>query len=74
MFYGVEQFRSRKCDSLSLGPGSVLGKKGKKQGKIGKIKASEASRAVAVSFFSPEPGFRLVICFWHCLSKRTYKS
>ena len=37
MFYGVEQFRSKKCDSLSLGPGSVLGRKGKKRGKIGKI-------------------------------------
>ena len=64
MFYGVEQFRSRKCDSLSLGPGCVLGKKGKKQGKIGKITASEASRAVAVSLFSAEPGPRLVMCLW----------
>ena len=53
-----------------LGPGSAVGKNGKKRGLIGKISAGEASRAVTTSRldsladFSPftlnaEPGTRL---------------
>ena len=39
--YCEERFRI----TVSLGPGSALGEKGKKRGQIGKISASEASRA-----------------------------
>ena len=49
--YCEERFRI----TVSLGPGSALGEKGKKRGQIGKISASEASRARF--FFSPKPRF-----------------
>ena len=46
--------------TVSLGPGSALGEKGKKRGQIGKISASEASRArffffAKAAIFSPFP-------------------
>ena len=51
--YCEERFRI----TISLGPGSALGKKGKKRGQIGKIWASEASRVQFFFFFSPTPIF-----------------
>ena len=45
--YCEERFRI----TISLGPGSALGKKGKKRGQIGKIWASEASRVQFFFFF-----------------------
>ena len=66
--YCEERFRI----TVSLGPGSALGEKGKKRGQIGKISASEASGAPVFFFFFPptpifspfphntEPGPRLV--------------
>ena len=53
--YCEERFRI----TVSLGPGSALGEKGKKLGQIGKILASEISRARFFFFpnavFSPFP-------------------
>ena len=66
--YCEERFRI----TVSLGPGSALGEKGKKRCQIGKISASEASRAQFFFFFfrqsrfffpfphNEEPGPRLV--------------
>ena len=52
--YCEERFRI----TVSLGPGSALGEKGKKRGQIEKISASEASRAgLFFFFFSPKPIF-----------------
>ena len=64
--YCEERFRI----TVSLGPGSALGEKGKKRGQIGK-NIGERSKPSAVFFFSPtpifspfahntEPGLRLV--------------
>ena len=50
--YCEERFRI----TVSLGPGSALGEKGKRRGQIGKISASEVSRA-RFFFFSPTPIF-----------------
>ena len=51
--YCEERFRI----TDSLGPGSALGKKGKKRGQIGKISASEASRARFFFFFLAKADF-----------------
>ena len=59
--YCEERFRI----TISLGPGSALGKKAKKRGQIGKISASEVSRAIFFfrqrRFFPLFPRMRILV-------------
>ena len=58
--YCEERFRI----TVSLGPGSALGEKGKRRGQIGKISASEVSRARFFFFFRQRRFFPLFPTMW----------